>query len=600
MDDRIKIDVNGQMFAVPREIIENGPPSRLRRMYKAGSSVSKSECIVINRPLESFTAILGFYQTGEMHIPMTSCPGVFMRELEYWEVSMDVISDCCYNRLQSFLDEQDTLRQFKENSETRGLTDSPLESYSCLKKVRAATWEIVDYTKPSIVGKVYFGLTLLMVLLSIFTLAYSTDPSFQRAMTNCERLEYMRSSGMDGYEMVKPHLEELCDQDYLPHNSQNAVPNETVPESFELQADDNNATNSDYKVYLFKVLFQKFYKMDSKDKGHDKFEMARRNSANNVKPPDFEKKVENTFGNDMIYDSESENNTVEIDEYGYDDTLPDNFTSPFYDMTVLTTGVALDIPIPQLFIELKQVKVPDMKARLFMLVIMESVSNVFFTVDTFLRLYSCPRITYYFLSVINTADATALLGAYLHLFLYYKYPHLRYSNSWIDVLAYIQMLRSLRLFRIVSNIRAGKVLAFSARKNVKDLTILILFLIAGMCTFASCFYIAEDKTAVESIPDAWYWAIITMTTVGYGDIEPRTKVGRLIACICAIVGVLLLALTVPIFANHFLILYQHVETENVVKRLEKRLSGKDEDRKMETADAGYKPTDKQKKAFYIV
>jgi hypothetical protein len=160
------------------------------------------------------------------------------------------------------------------------------------------------------------------------------------------------------------------------------------------------------------------------------------------------------------------------------------------------------------------------------------------------------------------------------------------------------MLRSLRLFRIVANIRAGKVLAYSARKNVKDLSILILFLIAGMCTFASCFYIVEEKTTIESIPDAWYWAIITMTTVGYGDIEPRTKIGRLLACICAVVGVLLLALTVPIFANHFLILYQHVETENVVKRLEKK---KSPHVKAATEDKrNNKKKNEKRKAFYIV
>ena len=98
MVDRIKIDVYGQIYAVPRDVIENGPASRLRRMYKTGSSVSKSEGFVINRPPELFAAILGFYQTGELHMPMTSCPGAFMKELEYWEISPEVVSDCCYNR----------------------------------------------------------------------------------------------------------------------------------------------------------------------------------------------------------------------------------------------------------------------------------------------------------------------------------------------------------------------------------------------------------------------------------------------------------------------------------------------------------------------
>jgi hypothetical protein len=403
-----------------------------------------------------------------------------------------------------------------------------------------------------------------MILLSIFTLAYSTDPGFQRAMTNCERLEYMKSSNMEGYEMMKPYLEEMCDTEFLPSNSVNEMSNETVPESFSLQAD-NETDESDFKVYVFKIMHQTFYVEQTPTFVDEQ---------SSIRPPTF-------------YETVDENETVISGSEIFDD-LNGTFTFEFLPMPSLF----LDVPIPQMFMELKNVKVPDMKAKLFILIIMESVSNVFFTVDTILRLYSCPRIMFYFMSIINFADGTALIGAYLHLILYYKYPHLRYGNSWIDSLAYIQMLRSLRLFRIVANIRAGKVLAYSARKNVKDLTILILFLIAGMCTFASCFYIVEERTTIESIPDAWYWAIITMTTVGYGDIEPRTKIGRLLACICAVVGVLLLALTVPIFANHFLILYQHVETENVVKRLEKKSTKITRNQNIENTET--------RKAFFIV
>lgn len=98
MNNRITLDVSGQLYTVLPEILENGPPSRLTRMYKDGLSMSKSDCILINRPPECFVAILAFYQTGELHIPMTSCPGAFMRELEYWEILPEMLSVCCYNR----------------------------------------------------------------------------------------------------------------------------------------------------------------------------------------------------------------------------------------------------------------------------------------------------------------------------------------------------------------------------------------------------------------------------------------------------------------------------------------------------------------------
>lgn len=96
--ERVKIDVSGQIYYVSKETIENGPPSRLKTIYNSGSSESRSECILINRTPESFAAILAFYQNGELHIPMTSCPGSFLAELEYWEISPEALTDCCYNR----------------------------------------------------------------------------------------------------------------------------------------------------------------------------------------------------------------------------------------------------------------------------------------------------------------------------------------------------------------------------------------------------------------------------------------------------------------------------------------------------------------------
>ncbi|XP_060559368.1 potassium voltage-gated channel protein Shaw-like, partial [Ruditapes philippinarum] len=120
---------------------------------------------------------------------------------------------------------------------------------------------------------------------------------------------------------------------------------------------------------------------------------------------------------------------------------------------------------------------------------------------------------------------TSCPGAFMNELAFWEIPVESLSScyDWIDMLEYSQMLRALRLFRIVSSIRAGKVLAYSIRANLKDLSILCLFLIAGMCAFASCFYIAEDKKNVSSILIGWYWAVVTMTTVGYGDISPQSQ-----------------------------------------------------------------------------
>lgn len=98
MENTVTLEVCGQNFPICADTIEQGPSSRLTNLYKTGLSHGKSERIIVNRPAESFAAILAFYQTGELHIPMTSCPGAFLNELEFWEISPEALSRCCYQR----------------------------------------------------------------------------------------------------------------------------------------------------------------------------------------------------------------------------------------------------------------------------------------------------------------------------------------------------------------------------------------------------------------------------------------------------------------------------------------------------------------------
>jgi voltage-gated potassium channel Kch len=57
--------------------------------------------------------------------------------------------------------------------------------------------------------------------------------------------------------------------------------------------------------------------------------------------------------------------------------------------------------------------------------------------------------------------------------------------------------------------------------------------------------------------DAWWWSIVTMTTVGYGDIYPKSVVGRILGGLCALYGVLMFSMTLPIFVNTFHTVYQY-------------------------------------------
>ena len=99
------------------------------------------------------------------------------------------------------------------------------------------------------------------------------------------------------------------------------------------------------------------------------------------------------------------------------------------------------------------------------------------------------------------------------------------------------------------------------------MTLLVFFLVLGIVIFASLVYYAERIQAnphndFNSIPLGLWWALVTMTTVGYGDMAPKTYVGMFVGALCALAGVLTIALPVPVIVSNFAMYYSHTQVSD--------------------------------------
>ena len=92
---RVIVNVSGVRFEFDRKLLDDRKYHRLTTMVEEAERKRMPLQFHVDRPSESFGAILTYYQTGELHLPTGVCPGYFKKELEHWGIEQDALAECC-------------------------------------------------------------------------------------------------------------------------------------------------------------------------------------------------------------------------------------------------------------------------------------------------------------------------------------------------------------------------------------------------------------------------------------------------------------------------------------------------------------------------
>jgi len=175
-------------------------------------------------------------------------------------------------------------------------------------------------------------------------------------------------------------------------------------------------------------------------------------------------------------------------------------------------------------------------------VYIEWIITIMFTIEYLLRIYSVLRPRNYIFSFYGIVDFLAILPLYLSLVFV--------GTQSFAIIRALRLLRIFRVFKLGHYLSQGEIITQSIKRSIPKIAVFLYFVIMLVVVFGSVMYLIEggDNPQFDSIPRGIYWAIVTLTTVGYGDIAPMNPLGQFLASIVMIMGYAVIAVPTGIIS----------------------------------------------------
>ncbi|CAF2101396.1 unnamed protein product [Rotaria magnacalcarata] len=189
--------------------------------------------------------------------------------------------------------------------------------------------------------------------------------------------------------------------------------------------------------------------------------------------------------------------------------------------------------------------------------IIQTICVGFFTLELILRIISAPSFVLFVKNIMNWIDIMAVIPYYITLGIYLTELQNTIDTSiylGLRLLRILRFARVLKFYRIFKSVKSLRALGSTIRETLPDFFIMINILTLLSFIFGAAAYFAENSSnspAFDSILKATYWGIITIASVGYGDVVPITPVGRIVACLCSLCGATTIGMLVSILVDRY-------------------------------------------------